>query len=229
MRACVLRDGQLAVTEVADPHPEPGQLLVRTLACGICGTDLHFARHAETIVRVNDELWPTLGPAAIGDSHVDLAKDVFMGHEFCGKVLAAGRGTEGPPPGTAVVSVPVVLSGTGVHRLTYNNDFPCGYAERMLLSAELALPVPGGLDPRLAALTGPLAVGVHAVAKSGIQPVTPQSSSAAGRSASPSSPLCVPPVSRQSSVLTSHRSAGSWPSAWALRKPSTRAARPAAN
>jgi len=49
MRACVLREGQLAVTEAAEPRPGPGQLLVRTLACGICGTDLHFARHAQAI------------------------------------------------------------------------------------------------------------------------------------------------------------------------------------
>lgn len=52
MRAGVLRDCQLAVVDVADPRPEPGQLLVRTLACGICGTDLHFARHAKPSCRL---------------------------------------------------------------------------------------------------------------------------------------------------------------------------------
>lgn len=170
MRAGVFRNGQLAVVDVTDPRPEPGQLLVRTLACGICGTDLHFVRHAQTIVQINDELWPTLGPAAVGDSHVDLSKDIFMGHEFCGEVLEAGPGTDGPPPGTTVVSVPVLLSRSGVHRLTYNNDYPCGYAQLMLLSAPLVVAVRNGLHPRLAALTEPLAVGVHAVAKSGVQP-----------------------------------------------------------
>ncbi|HTX96123.1 MAG TPA: zinc-binding dehydrogenase [Mycobacterium sp.] len=170
MRAGVFHNGKFAVVDVVDPRPEPGQLLVRTLACGICGTDLHFLRNAQTIVGINDELWPTLGPAAVGDSHVDLSKDVFMGHEFCGEVLEAGPGTDGPPPGTAVVSVPVLLSKSGVHRLTYNNDYPCGYAQLMLLSAPLVVPVPNGLPPRLAALTEPLAVGVHAVAKSAVQP-----------------------------------------------------------
>jgi threonine dehydrogenase-like Zn-dependent dehydrogenase len=42
MRAGVLRGGRLAVVDVADSQPEPGQLLVRILVCGICGTDLHF-------------------------------------------------------------------------------------------------------------------------------------------------------------------------------------------
>jgi threonine dehydrogenase-like Zn-dependent dehydrogenase len=170
MRAGVFHNGEFAVVDVDDPRPEPGQLLVRTLVCGICGTDLHFIRNAQTIVGINDELWPTLGPAAVGDSHVDLSKNVFMGHEFCGEVLEAGSGTDGPPPGTTVVSVPVLLSSSGVHRLTYNNDYPCGYAQQMLLSAPLVVPVPNGLHPQLAALTEPLAVGVHAVAKSAVQP-----------------------------------------------------------
>jgi threonine dehydrogenase-like Zn-dependent dehydrogenase len=44
-----------------------------------------------------------------------------------------------------------------------------GYAERMLLSAPLLLRVPDGLDPRHAALTEPMAVGLHAVNKAAIQ------------------------------------------------------------
>jgi len=170
MRACVFRGGRLAIVDVPEPRPEPGQVLVRTLACGICGTDLHFLKHSETITRLNDEIVPTLGPAAIGSPHVDLSRDVFMGHEFCAEVLEVGADTRGPRPGTRVVSVPVVLSSVGVHRLAYNNDYPCGYAEEMLLSSDLLVEVPNGLEPRLAALTEPLAVGVHAVAKSGYRP-----------------------------------------------------------
>ena len=43
---------------------------------------------------------------------------------------------------------------------------PAGYGERMLLSAPLLLEVPNGLDPRHAALTEPMAVGLHAVNRS---------------------------------------------------------------
>src|SRR5580692_6043231 len=35
MRACVMRDGHLVVDDLPDPRPGPGQLLVRTVACGI--------------------------------------------------------------------------------------------------------------------------------------------------------------------------------------------------
>jgi threonine dehydrogenase-like Zn-dependent dehydrogenase len=52
--------------------------------------------------------------------------------------------------------------------IVYSNTTLGGYAERMLLSAPLLLTVPNGLDARHAALTEPLAVGLHAVNNSGI-------------------------------------------------------------
>jgi threonine dehydrogenase-like Zn-dependent dehydrogenase len=164
-----MRDHGLVVDEAPDPHPELGQVLVRNLACGICGSDLHFLRHAETMVGLTEEMLPSMGPAAtFSGEHIDLTRDIIMGHEFCGEVLEVGPDTAGPRPGMRVVSVPVLLSPAGIHQLAYNNDFPGGYAERMLLAAPLVLEVPNGLDTRTAALTEPLAVGMHAVSKSGV-------------------------------------------------------------
>jgi threonine dehydrogenase-like Zn-dependent dehydrogenase len=57
----------------------------------------------------------------------------------------------------------------GPKQLAYTNDFPGGYSDNMLLSPALLLEVPNGLDPRHAALTEPMAVGVHAVNKSKIE------------------------------------------------------------
>jgi threonine dehydrogenase-like Zn-dependent dehydrogenase len=169
VRACVMRDGNLVVADVPDPRPEAGQLLVRTIACGICGSDLHFLRHAPAMVDLSEQLTPSLGELApVVAPAIDLGRDIIMGHEFCAEVLEAGPETAGPAPGTPVVSVPVLLTGTGLRQLAYNNDYPGGFAERMLLSAPLALPVPNGLEPRLAALTEPLAVGIHAVAVAGV-------------------------------------------------------------
>ncbi len=165
MRACVMRDGGLEVAEVADPRPGPGQLLVRTIACGICGSDLHFLRHAPAMVDLSGQLTHSLGELApVLAPPIDLHRDIIMGHEFCAEILETGPDTSGPAPGTAVVSIPVLLTETGIRQLAYNNDYPGGFAERMLLSAPLVLQVPNGLEPRLAALTEPLAVGVHAVA-----------------------------------------------------------------
>ena len=50
MRSTVLRDGKLVVRhDVAEPVPGAGQVLVEVKACGICGSDLHFARHGATM------------------------------------------------------------------------------------------------------------------------------------------------------------------------------------
>jgi len=171
MRACVMRENRLVVDDVADPRPELGHVLVRTLACGICGSDLHFLRHAETMAAMTDELLPSMGElAGLATMQIDLSRDIIMGHEFCGEVLEAGPDTTGPPPGALVVSVPVLLADGRVHQLAYNNDYPGGFAQYMLLAAPLVLEVPNGLDARRAALTEPLAVGLHAVAKSGATP-----------------------------------------------------------
>jgi threonine dehydrogenase-like Zn-dependent dehydrogenase len=69
-----------------------------------------------------------------------------------------------------VVSIPVTFNATGVHSIGYSNNYPGGYGERMVLSSMLALKVPDGLDTQRAALTEPMAVGRHAVARSGIAP-----------------------------------------------------------
>ena len=105
-----------------------------------------------------------------GGLRVDLAKDVFMGHEFSAEVLEAGPDTDAPPPGTVVTSLPVLLSPKGFEPILSSNTTIGGYSERMLLSAPLLLRIPNGLDPRHASLTEPLAVGMHAVNKSSIQP-----------------------------------------------------------
>ena len=135
-----------------------GQVLVRTLACGICGSDLHFVKHGSRLIELARESGLPAG--------VDLGRDVFMGHEFSAEVLEVGPETVALPAGTVVTSLPVMLSLEGISQLAYSNDLPAGYSERMLLSAPLLLAVPNGLDARHAALTEPMAVGLHAVNRS---------------------------------------------------------------
>ncbi len=144
-----------------EPKPGAGQVLVRTLACGICGSDLHARKHADRMVEMAKRI--------PGRKPMDLARDVVFGHEFCCEVLDYGPGTERKlKPGTRVCSLPALLTPEGPKGIGYSNDYVGGYAEQMLLSEPLLLEVPNGLAAEHAALTEPLAVGVHAVAKAQI-------------------------------------------------------------
>ena len=170
MRAVALNAGRLHVRDdVPDPTPAFGQVIVQVKACGICGSDLHFAQHGEQMTALTKEVQglPVLG--ADGPD-LDFDRDIWMGHEFSAEVLEIGPDTVGPDPGTIVTSIPILLTMTGVRPIVYSNDIPGGYGERMLLSAPMLTEVPNGLDPLHAALTEPMAVGLHAVNKSRIAP-----------------------------------------------------------
>lgn len=158
MKAAIFRGGDIVVGEVAEPKPAAGQVLVKTRCCGICGSDLHYAKHAPHMVELSMRI--------PGRTPLDLSRDVVFGHEFCGEVLDYGPGTQRKlKAGTLVCSMPVMPLPEGPRTVGYSNEFPGGYAERMVLSEPLLLEVPNGLSADHAALTEPLAVGIHAVEK----------------------------------------------------------------
>jgi threonine dehydrogenase-like Zn-dependent dehydrogenase len=163
MRAAVMRRGALVVDTVPDPEPGPGEVLVRTLACGICGSDLHALKHTDEVVEAARESGAPFT--------MDPARDIVMGHEFCAEVVDFGPGAQQMhPTGTRVVSMPLVMGAKGLHGVGYSNEYPGGYGELMALSEFFLLPVPNGLATEHAALTEPMAVGLHAVEKARLQP-----------------------------------------------------------
>ena len=170
MRAAALKSGKIYVRDdVPEPEPAFGQVLVQVKACGICGSDLHFAKHGQKMMALGKEMsgMPSMG----GDTpDLDFERDIFMGHEFAAEVLEIGPDTVAPDPGSIVTSIPILFTATGIRPIVYSNDVAGGYGERMLLSAPMIVEVPNGLDHRHAALTEPMAVGLHAVSKSRIQP-----------------------------------------------------------
>jgi len=159
MRAVVKRGQRLELDEIVEPTPDTGQVLVRTLRCGICGSDLHALHHMDKMVAERAGGTPRPLP------------DMVMGHEFCAEILDYGPDTPHRlRPGTRVVSVPVTNSSKGYHPVGYSPSAPGGFAERMLLDERLLLEVPNGLSDDLAALTEPFAVGAHAVARAALEP-----------------------------------------------------------
>lgn len=149
MRAAQARGReQIEIGRIPIPEPEPGEVRVRLLACGICGSDLHF-HHAG--------LW---------------ASGTTPGHEMAGEIDALGDGVSGLAKGDRVAIEPLHTCGTcqeclagqpvrcrelqihGIHRAG-------GLAEFVSVQASRAFRVPADLDPRIAALAEPMAVVVH--------------------------------------------------------------------
>ena len=158
MRAAIMRRQKLVVDDVPVPEPGPGEVLVKTLACGICGSDLHALKYADKLVEAARR---SGGPFAM-----DLARDIVMGHEFCAEIVDHGPGTtRALKAGTKVCSLPILLGPEGIQTVGYSNDTPGGYGEYMRLTEAILLAVPDGLSVEHAALTEPMAVGLHAVEK----------------------------------------------------------------
>jgi threonine dehydrogenase-like Zn-dependent dehydrogenase len=162
MKAAVMREGAIVFDQIPDPTPGDGQVLVRTLACGICGSDLHFLRHAPEMLAASE-------PQSVFTTALD--RDIVMGHEFCGEVAGYGPGCrERLPIGTRVTSMPVGLLGGQLATVGYSNDLPGGYGELMVLPEANLIEVPPVLGADHAALTEPMAVGLHAVLRGQPQP-----------------------------------------------------------
>jgi threonine dehydrogenase-like Zn-dependent dehydrogenase len=156
MRAAVFRQGDIVVDTIADPQPAEAQVLAKTLACGICGSDLHAAKYPREFVNLARRAGNRWG--------MDPDRDVVFGHEFCCEIVDHGPATTRMhKPGTLVCSLPMTLAGNTVQGIGYSNDIAGGFAQYMPLAERLLLPVPNGLPATHAALTEPMAVGWHAV------------------------------------------------------------------
>jgi propanol-preferring alcohol dehydrogenase len=132
----------LSMREWAVPVPGPGQILVKTEACGVCHTDLH---------------------AANGDWPVKPALPFIPGHEAIGIVTALGTGVTAVQEGDRV-GVPWLYSACGhcEHCLSawetvcaeaqfggYTKNG--GFAEYILADPNYVAHIPRGLDPKAAA------------------------------------------------------------------------------
>ncbi|MGI8677675.1 MAG: zinc-binding dehydrogenase [Jatrophihabitans sp.] len=162
MKAVTCTDAKLDVVELAPPEPARGQLLIDVLRAGICGSDLHARRNCDALADITAE---------IGYDGIFRSSDaVVLGHEFCGEVVDHGPGTRtSHRDGMRVVSFPLLRKGKDVHTTGLSPAAPGSYAEQMLVEDSLTFAVPNGLSTEAAALTEPMAVGLHAVRRSEIK------------------------------------------------------------
>jgi len=147
------------VEEVARPAMQPGHLLLRVLACGVCRTDLHIVE---------------------GDLP-QLRKRLIPGHQIVGEVVEGA--TAEMPVGTRVgVSWMGGVDGDCwfcKHAMENLCDHPTftgytidgGYAEYALVRADFAYPLPAGLDPvHVAPLLCAGIIGFRSLCVAGVEP-----------------------------------------------------------
>lgn len=161
MRASVYQGpgAPLTVTDVADPGPLAGDLLIKVAYSGVCGTDLHLTQRG---------IDSPLKPGAI------------LGHEFAGEVIEVGRDAVGGwRAGDRVTVMPyrtcpscgaVCKDGLDIicPSVAYLGIMlPGGNAQYVAASAAQALRLPDAVDLMAGAMVEPLAVGFHAVRKAG--------------------------------------------------------------
>jgi len=158
--------GQVALEELRVDRPEPGEVLVRIEATGVCHSDLHV---------IQEDGWGHAFP-------------VLLGHEGAGVVEAVGEGVAGIAPGDRVVLGWKASCGTCVacrrgqprqcrkppaaagrlHRADGSILTPVlrtgTFATRTVVPAAAAVKVPSELPPEQACLIGcAVATGVMSV------------------------------------------------------------------
>ncbi|SDS56944.1 zinc-binding dehydrogenase [Actinoplanes derwentensis] len=160
MRAVAVHDAELSVVERPVPEPGRGQVLVKVLRAGICGSDLHVRHDADGSADIAAEVgYPDF---------MRRSDEVVLGHEFTGVIVAYGPGCRARVPvGRHVVTLPLIRVDGKVHMIGLSTHAPGGFAEYVLTDEDALMPVPHGVDPDLAVLTEPLAVAHHAVRMGG--------------------------------------------------------------
>jgi (R,R)-butanediol dehydrogenase/meso-butanediol dehydrogenase/diacetyl reductase len=162
MRAAVFHQpgSPLTIEDRQAPSPGPHEVVLRVAYCGICGSDLH----------------------ATEPNPFPLDRGTILGHEFSGVV--ARSGVADFTAGDRVIALPLrqcddcLARGTGCKDglgilcprnriIGMSEPVGGGYAEYVSVPAAQLVRVPDSLDLRRAALTEPLAVGLHAVAAAG--------------------------------------------------------------
>jgi D-arabinitol dehydrogenase (NADP+) len=158
MRAVVYdRPEHFTVAEMPVPEPGPGEVRLKVLVAGVCGTDAHL--HA-------GEFGPTY--------------PLTPGHEFVGEVVALGPGVAAELLGHRVVVDNCAACGHCVecrrarpayceNAVAQGVNTPGGFAEQVLVDANRCFLV-DDLDPEVAVLTEPVACVVHGLDRLALAP-----------------------------------------------------------
>jgi L-iditol 2-dehydrogenase len=151
-----LREGGVELREVPQPPaPGEGEVILRTEAIGVCGSEVHQYH--------NSHSWRVNVP-------------VILGHEFCGVVAQVGAGVRGFREGDRVASETAAwICGECAYcrsgeynlcpkRLGFGYGLDGAMADFVRVPARCLHPLPGSVTAERAALTEPCCVAYNATA-----------------------------------------------------------------
>ncbi|AGZ45207.1 zinc-dependent alcohol dehydrogenase [Actinoplanes friuliensis] len=156
MRVVVTPD-RVQVVEAAVPSPGPGEVLLRTLVAGVCGSDTH----------------------ALRGRHPNVTPPYAPGHEVVGVVVEVAPDVTAVSVGQRVIVEPDLPCWSckqclaGRQNLCENlGFFGCGseqggMSDQFTIDVRRLHVVPDGLDDRTAALIEPVSTPVHAIRLAG--------------------------------------------------------------
>lgn len=154
----------------APPDPGHGEVVVRVVTCGICGTDLHEYVAGPIVTSVEPH------------SLTGARNPQILGHEFAGEVMGIGPGVTRVAEGDRVSIMPLAYCGTcaycrrGLQHLCAT--MACvglshawgGMAELATVAEYQVVPLPEGVSYRQGALIEPTAVAAYGVERAGVAP-----------------------------------------------------------
>jgi (R,R)-butanediol dehydrogenase / meso-butanediol dehydrogenase / diacetyl reductase len=163
--------GKLSVEDAPEPGtPGTGEVLLRPMMCGICGTDLHEYTDGPIVTPASPH--PLTG--------AELPQT--LGHEFSALVADCGPDVTHVRPGDLCTVMPLIFCGR-CHECVRGQGHLCrtmactglssawgGLADLALVSAAQVVPVPETMTARQAALIEPAAVAAYGVDRGRLQP-----------------------------------------------------------
>jgi len=154
-KAVITGPKRIEIIDVDVPKPGPGQVLVKVLSIGICGSDLHYY--------AGDQ---------IGDR--DISYPMSLGHEFAGDIAQVGPGVTSVKPGDRILAEPALGCGecewckAGRINLCPECKF-CGsppvdgaLSQYYILDERQAVKIPDDMSYDSALMAEPLANLIHA-------------------------------------------------------------------
>lgn len=161
MRAAIYHRGEFEVGDSPLPPLQTGQMRVRPMANGICGTDLSAWAHTDDFLAAAVETGQEL-------YRFDATQPVVFGHEFTAEVTELGPGADEFSVGQKLFVLPAVFDDSGaMHGIGFSNSYPGGMSTEAIVMGIMHVPL-DGVDPVLAATLEPIATGTNGARRTGL-------------------------------------------------------------